>query len=241
MWTLFTWFRHKTQRYAERYHAARHALTCLDPNGDWSIHLHPLHAEDIQGPGREADDVSHSRYVPSWIWLVLRVTTAPDMEDSEEQLDNSMEVEWAKCWARMDRWEEEVPLILEEMHQVLRYFEWKAKWWKSQGKCHKNGSAATLSGVQAYAEKQAALLKRLAHSSAAHWLPTLKKKGIFPEWEAQYAAQDASASGEDFPVGDTNADEWEDDEDEVVDDQFEGEEQDLSAEWETIDSFECDD
>jgi len=43
------------------------------------------------------------------------VTTAPDMGDSEEQLDNSMEVEWAKSKAQSDRWEEEVPLTVEEM------------------------------------------------------------------------------------------------------------------------------
>jgi hypothetical protein len=94
-----------------------------------------------------------------------------------------------------------------------------------------------LSGVQAYAEKQAALLKRLACKSAAYWLPALKKKGVVPEWEAQYSL----ASGDDLPGGDSDADQWEDDEDEVVDDHFDGEEQDLSREKEIMDSFECDD
>jgi len=39
MWTLFTQFNHKTKCYAERYRTARHALTCLDPDGDWQNRL----------------------------------------------------------------------------------------------------------------------------------------------------------------------------------------------------------
>jgi len=243
MWTLFTRFNHKTKRYAERYRTARHALTCLDPDGDWQNRLRRLDAEDIRGPGREVDDVSQSRYEPSWIWLVPRVNTAPDMGDSEDQLDNSMQVEWAKSWARRDRWEEEVPLILEEMHRVLRYFKWKARWWKAQGKRRTEGLPGTLHGVQAYAEKQAAFLQQLAYSSAAHWLPGLKKKRIFPEWETWYVLTTGQGS---TCVGNADNDEWEDDDDddddvEVVDDEFEGEAQDLSIEGEILDSFEDDD
>jgi hypothetical protein len=106
MHTLFKRFNNKTERVADRYRDARRALEILDPDGDWKIRLQVLHAEDIRGPGKgdldasvhlgESSDKHHEL---SWIWLVPRVETAPDMENTEH-LDASLRVEWAKLRAQ---------------------------------------------------------------------------------------------------------------------------------------------
>jgi hypothetical protein len=238
MWALFTRFNHKITRYAEKYRAAHGALTRLDPNGDWCDRLRPLGPNDVRGPGKDTNE-SHSRYEPSWIWLVPRITTAPDMGGSEEQLDNSMEVEWAKSMARRDRWEEEVPLIVEEMRRVITFHKWKAWWWKKRGVWRKEGSAQILHGVKAYAEKQAAFSEQLAQSSANHWYPALAEKGISPEWVAEYISLPLQEKESATMVGNMESDEWDDEEE--VDDDFEDDEQDPDADRDMIDFFEDDD
>ena len=55
--------------FADRYRAARKALSILDPNGDWERRLLPLRPEDIRGPTRQ-DDESEGRRRLTWIWLV---------------------------------------------------------------------------------------------------------------------------------------------------------------------------
>jgi hypothetical protein len=161
------------------------------------------------------------------------------MGDSEEQLDNSLEVEWAKSKARRDRWEEEVPLLVEEMSRVIRFHKWKAGWWRRQGKRRKKESADILHGVNAYAEKQAAIQEQLAQSSAIHWYPALVKNGIVPEWAEEYAF---SPLEEDATTGGTSdTEDWEEDDVEEIDDHFvEGDEQDEDA-TDIIDFFEDDD
>ena len=89
------------------------------------LRLKKLDDKDIRGPGKEADDPSHGRFEPSWIWMVPRVPSAPDMDDSEENFDDSMRVEWAKTKAWCTRWEEEVVLIEEEMRRVIVFLEWR--------------------------------------------------------------------------------------------------------------------
>jgi len=238
MWALFTRFNHKITRYAEKYRAAYHALTCLNPNGDWRVRFQPLHANDIRGPGKDTNE-SHGCYEPSWIWLVPRVTTAPDMEGSEEQLDNSMEVEWAKSMARRDRWEEEVPLIVEEMRRVIRFHKWKAQWWKNQGGQRKEGLAEVLHGVKAYAEKQANFSECLAQSSADHWYPSLASKGISPDWAEEFLLSPVEECATTNPEND----DWEEDldEDEEADDIVDGDDEVDPDATNIVDFFEDDD
>ena len=187
MQTLYKRFNNKTLRYAERYRAARRALVTLDPSGLWSERLRQLNAEDIRGPGRDDDTSSNGRFEQSWIWLVPRVqSTAEGVGESEEQFNESMRVEWAKSQARVKRWEEEVLIIQEEMRRVIQYFKWKGRWWREQAGIRTVGEICVLHGVQAYAEKQAALCDQLALSCARSWLPLLKAKGIEPAWESHY-------------------------------------------------------
>lgn len=186
MRTLYNRFNLRTQRCAGEYRAARNALVTLDPNGSWKSRLQVLKDADIRGPGKDDDGVGNGRFEPSWIWLVPRVHSAPDMGTSEQVLDDSLQVEWSKSYVRRQRWEEEVEIVQEEMRRAIKYYEWRAQWWRSQATCRSNSDDATLHGVSAYAEKQAYLSEQLACRSALLWLPVLKEKGITPEWGERY-------------------------------------------------------
>lgn len=184
---LYNRFSLRTQQCAGRYRAARSALVALDPDGSWQLHLRELKDNDIRGPGKDDGQAGSSRFEPSWIWLVRRVSSAPDMGNTEEALDDSLRVEWSRSHARKDRWEEEVLIIQEEMRRVITYHEWKAEWWRSRAMRRSGLDAATLQGVAAYAEKQAHLSEQLAQQCAIRWVPALKEKGILPEWGERYS------------------------------------------------------
>ena len=149
--------------------------------------MRDLRDKDIRGPGKEDSGPGNGRYEPSWIWLVIRVSSAPDMGDSEQVLDDSLQVEWAKAQARKQRWEEEVLLVQEEMRRVVMYHEWKAGWWHSQAARRSDVDASVVHGVMAYAEKQAYFCECLARSCVASWLPVLKGNGPAQDWEARYS------------------------------------------------------
>ena len=129
MRVLYNRFNRRTHRCVLHYRAAHQALLCLDANGSWRDRLHELKDSDVHGPGRNDTAESNGQYEMSWIWLVPQLSTALDMGESEEVLDESMWIEWMKSWARKEQWKEEVALIEEEMHRVVVYFEWKACWW----------------------------------------------------------------------------------------------------------------
>jgi hypothetical protein len=202
MRTLYARFNIRTLRFTARYRAARGALLVLDPDGDWKQRLQHLKDGDIRGPGKVDDGTSNGRYILSWIWLVPRVSSAPDMGESEMVLDESMRVEWAKSQARRDRWEEEFLIVQEEMRRFIKYEEWRGQWWHDQAHL-RSGLVRddTFHGIVAYAEKQAHICGQLAQRCVTHWLPILQSKGIMPEWASRYItsgvitiAQSSSAS-----------------------------------------------
>ena len=133
--------------------------------------------------------------------------------DSEQVLNDSLEVEWSKSYAQKKRWEEEVLLIQEEMRTIV-YHEWRTWWWRNQ---RGHVDATTLHGIDAYAEQQAYLSESLASSSAAYWLLTLKSKGISPEWEACYSIMPTTDEDDIDDVGDDEGSEEIDDRGEVID------------------------
>jgi len=159
---LFKGFQAKIRRFAGRYSHAWDTMLALDPDQKlgpgWMQRLQKLNESDIRGPGREPDDKSEGRFIPSWIWLVPHssppaptpptnltigidptpnskngVATASDVGASANNTEaaDSMRVHWAKCQARAERYEEEVVLTIEEMGRTLCYFEWKESQWLS--------------------------------------------------------------------------------------------------------------
>jgi hypothetical protein len=245
MRTLYNRFNLRTQRCARRYRAARSALLVIDPLGSWHSRLEDLKDNDIRGPGRDNDGAGNGRFEPSWIWLVPRVSSAPDMGDSEAALDNSLQVEWAKCRARKERWEEEVLIIQEEMRRVIMYHQWRAQWWRDQGKRRTDTDSATLHGIAAYAEKQARLCEHLARDCAIRWLPALKSKGITPDWAIHVPTTPAVLLSTTDAIRDEELEGFDDEEDSETGENCKGasghEGDDCDDEDISVDLFELDD
>jgi hypothetical protein len=144
--------------------------------------LQELKDRDISGPGKDPDDTSsNSRYVPSWIWLVPRVS-----ESSEEEFNESMRVEWAKARGCKMRWKEELLLVQEEMRRVIEYMKWREGWWRERRSLRTHIDGTISSGISGYANKQAAICRRIAEQCAHYWLPRLESKGITPSWASGF-------------------------------------------------------
>ena len=192
MRTLHNRMMNKVDRSANRYIAARSALLSLDPSGgNWKDRLRELDKKkDIRGPGRDPDDpTSKGRYEISWIWTVTcPVNNSPDLSEDSEALNTSLRPEWTKAKARRDRWDEEWQLVQEEMRRVVAYLEWRALWWREQGRRCEVDDEGIMSGLRAYADKQSATLLDLARDSARQWIPALAKEGIVPDWATRYNA-----------------------------------------------------
>ena len=89
MYATIGTFREKVNRCADRYRAARRALSILDPGGTWVVDLQELNPSDIRPPIRNVDGIpkrkrarndsndqeaSEGRRTLSWIWLAARPT-----------------------------------------------------------------------------------------------------------------------------------------------------------------------
>ena len=112
-----------------------------------------------------------------------------------------MRVEWAKARVHMNRWKEEVLLVQEEMRRVLAYHEWRAMWWQQQSSLRKVGNATIQVGITGYANKQAAISRRMGELCTVYWLPRLKDKGIIPSWASKYEASIQSCPVDDEEEG----------------------------------------
>ena len=90
-------------------------------------------------------------------------------------------VEWAKTYARANRFGEEVELVLEEMRRTQRYFAWRCSWWLQRedvqtiGGCN---SELITSGRRAYARKQVSIYTRLASKFVGTWERELERNEL---------------------------------------------------------------
>ncbi|KAK6966338.1 CxC2 domain-containing protein [Favolaschia claudopus] len=184
--TLIAQLGERIEGVAVRYRRARRALVLLrgeDECGDWR----PLEDADIrldqeQEPDaaarlklsqvgsrngkkeRRAAAISSKQRKMSWIW-----TQGGGPGSDEEQLVDAVRVEWAKTKARRDRWVEEVELLREEMRRVLRFLAWRALWWEQRRVVSWEVAPEVRAGLQAYAARQAALVRRVARTWREAW------------------------------------------------------------------------
>lgn len=125
-----------------------------------------------------------------WIWLVLSLAqpSSHSQEDdaTEEEMSQSLRVEWAKSHARLERWKEEVRLIAEEMCRVVVFLEWRSTWWLSQSDRRKMGDIDIQSGLKGYAHEQAECFHRLAMSFTQKWVQILREAKLPSEWCNSY-------------------------------------------------------
>uniref|UniRef100_A0A0W0EXW1 Uncharacterized protein n=1 Tax=Moniliophthora roreri TaxID=221103 RepID=A0A0W0EXW1_MONRR len=78
----------------------------------------------------------------------------------DESLYNKLCVEWAKSYARLRQWKEEVMLVEEEMHRTLMSLFWTSSQWTAHAKQNRF-SGAYGEGAASYAYRQAALFQHL--------------------------------------------------------------------------------
>ena len=97
-------------------------------------------------------------------------------------------VQWAKCQARAERYEEEVELTVEEMGRTLRYFEWKRDWWLSFVSAKSNASfpVDVQAGLCAYAYRQSSVYDDLIASFVNHWRKYLLANSLGTIWLNNY-------------------------------------------------------
>jgi hypothetical protein len=115
-------------------------------------------------------------------------------------LCEGLRIEWAKSWARMYRWDEEVELVVEEMRCVLCLMEWCAHYWKSLVSKQEVADAMVREGIAAYAEKQAYIAQAMGKHFAKEWLPIHERYCFTPNWPTQYNS-DISGISEDVVMG----------------------------------------
>ena len=188
-------------KYVERYRVARKALLRLDPTGDWQDTYLELKDSDNRGPGKDINErgVGDGSYFRSWIWLPN--PCAPPSSDSatgegstleeegasEEEVNEALRVEWTTSFARLERWNEEVELLQEEMRRTVMFLEWKSQRWVAKVEGPKGNSTPDIqSGLNAYAKKQAAIYHNLAVSFARLWRPTLVSYCLQHSWITNY-------------------------------------------------------
>ena len=193
----------------------------------WKKYFLELTAKDLRAPVRDKGtngESSEGQFQPAWIWAVPRAPPIPDaatrplnpssaslpgpITPANREPDNSLaddmegqefdRVQWAKCQARAERYEEEVELTVEEMGRTLRYFEWKRDWWLTlvPGKFNTSGEPIKPSdmslpvgiedGLRAYAHRQSQVYNDLITSFVGHWRKYLLSHSLGATWLGNY-------------------------------------------------------
>jgi len=194
--TVLNSVENRIAKFVERYRIAYQALLKLDPTGDWQATYLELKDDDNRGPGKEDDEegVGDGSYFRSWIWLpnpqVSADTANGDSGEegvSEEDVNEVLRVEWTTSFARLERWTEEVELLQEEMRRVVAFLDWRSRDWLARVEARRGDLTPDIqSGVNAYAEKQAAVHRNLAISFTKLWYPTLVSHGLNHSWAEEY-------------------------------------------------------
>jgi len=194
--TVLNSVENRIAKFVERYRVAYRALLELDPTGGWRATYLELKDDDNRGPGKENDEegFGDGSYFRSWIWLpnpqVPANTTNGDCGEegaSEDDVNELLRVEWTTSFARLERWNEEVELLQEEMRRVVAFLDWRSQDWLARVEAPRGDLTPDIrSGVNAYAKKQAAVYRNLAASFAKLWYPTLVSHGLNHSWAAEY-------------------------------------------------------
>lgn len=181
-----------------RYRASRAALKQLRPEVDWDTEVRELKDGDLWGPGVEDEEdvlerkttvkktkgTGNGYHEPSWIWLAPGANATAT--DADSPFRDSVRVQWARAYARVERWDEEFELVCEEMRRVLAFFKWKSKRWLDQSNRRQNVHRRLESGLRAYAARQSAMYLKLASSFARQWFLRLKQLQTVPSWLSEH-------------------------------------------------------
>ncbi|KAJ7754817.1 hypothetical protein B0H16DRAFT_1458854 [Mycena metata] len=115
--------------------------------------LPPLTTEDI-AIARGGENVREV----SWIW------TGTGSTGTDADIEEALRIEWAKAYARTQRWHEEVRLLEEEVRRFPISMEYRATQWEGRARAVRVGEIPEndAEGAIAYALKQATMYRDLA-------------------------------------------------------------------------------
>ncbi|KAJ7016352.1 hypothetical protein C8F04DRAFT_1281651 [Mycena alexandri] len=115
--------------------------------------------------GETVRNPNENRREISWIWTVAGEA------GSDAELEEALRIEWAKAYARVRRWTEEVALLEEEYRRVLVSFEYEAGRWEQRLLDVRVGSIREerAEGQIAYARRQADMYRTLAERATTAW------------------------------------------------------------------------
>ncbi|KAF7322736.1 hypothetical protein HMN09_00052500 [Mycena chlorophos] len=118
--------------------------------------------EDIEDDGQKKGGdgkkgSGESKHVMSWIWK------STGMAGSDAELEDALRIEWCKASARKRRWEEQVNLLREEWRRLPESLKDDAEAWSRRAAMarKRDEDPEVTEGGVAYAEKQAAMYRRL--------------------------------------------------------------------------------
>ncbi|KAJ7471708.1 hypothetical protein B0H11DRAFT_2237257 [Mycena galericulata] len=207
------------QQATAMYQAARKALEVLGERlhrTGWEKVLKPLKKEDVRQmpeaafrePGAAAGKKrrketaaakkrrrTEARTPASWIWMA---DGSAEDADRNPAMNEALRIEWAKTRALGLRNTEEVDLLEEEIRRVPVYLRWRADWWTSlklhAGEAQRpdlQDNDRQREGHDAYATRQALLLRRIAQRFEEKWaiVPQLIALG-----RAEVTAMEAEAA-----------------------------------------------
>ena len=203
---------------ANQYRNARQALLALDPvqtlAPNWGRYFLPLDELHLRAPVRDEAQPSEGRTEYAWIWIAPRPpplpstlmgtplsdprlaapapkSSTPPHKTLDADSQDFDRVQWAKCQARAERYEEEVQLTVEEMGRTLRYFEWKRDWWISLvSQCSISNCRPDIQdGLRAYARRQSNLYDELITLFVTHWRPYLSAHSLGASWLGNYLSR----------------------------------------------------
>ncbi|KAH7904941.1 hypothetical protein BJ138DRAFT_1118936 [Hygrophoropsis aurantiaca] len=171
--------------FAEKYRHARRALMNLSGSAFDASTFKELLPKDLTLDNEDTADIpaqealaragrdtgprtkkkSNGKKLLSWIWTA---GGGPD-EATEHSIHQSVRVEWCKARARKLRWSEEVDLLREEMRRVLRFLDWRVRWWLSRPTTWEGLDPLVSAGLAAYAQRQADLHRSFSKAFEAQW------------------------------------------------------------------------
>ncbi|KAJ7437720.1 hypothetical protein FB451DRAFT_1416704 [Mycena latifolia] len=143
---------------------ARHRLAKIGSGRFWSRN-EPALSKGQTSKTKSKSTGKSGRKKLSWIW-----TARGGPGENEGELHEAVRVDWCKALARKVRWTEEVQLLREEMRRVMRFLEWRARWWEGQRRARGTQiSAALEAGLDAYAARQADLHRKITLCFKTAW------------------------------------------------------------------------
>ena len=122
-------------------------------------------------------------------------------------LNKGIRVEWCKAFARLRRWQEQIPLVREEMRRTLVSLAHRADGWRARATADKREGALG-EGARAYALAQQRAYKGLGEHFRAMWAAAPGASSVdlstAMELEAALEEDEAMRDAEDSEAEDTS-------------------------------------